>query len=227
MLFKQFFEKETCSFTYLLADLQTKEALLIDSIASQVDLYLDFLKKYDLTLLYSIDTHVHADHITGHALLKNKTNSKIIMSAQSEVKCADILISNNEIISCGNIKLKAIYTPGHTSDSYCFLVNDLLFTGDTLMINTTGRTDFQNGDAKDQYNSIFNILQKLPDDLIIYPAHDYNGQTSSKLKEEFANNPRLQVKNEAGYIKMMNELNLSKPKNIDVAVPLNQKCGME
>ena len=227
MLFKQFFEKGTCTFTYVLADTNTNEALIIDSVVGEVDKYLEFLKNHNLRLLYSLDTHIHADHITGHSKLREKTDCKVLMSKESKVKCADLLFSDADIISCGSIKLKAIHTPGHTDDSYCFLVNNLLFTGDTLMINATGRTDFQNGSSKSQYNSIFNIIKNLPSDLMVYPGHDYKGKTSSTLQDEFADNPRLQVQTEDQYVKLMDSLNLAKPKYIDIAVPLNQKCGTE
>lgn len=225
MIFKQFFEKETSTFTYLLADLETSEALIIDSVKSQVDIYLSFIKEHKLKLKYSLDTHVHADHVTGHCALRDKTGCEVLMSKESKVKGADYLFTNNDVITCGKIKLKVIHTPGHTNDSYCFLVNNLLFTGDTLLINSTGRTDFQNGDAKTQYHSIFKILRDLPEETIVYPGHDYNSQTSSNLKEEFNHNPRLQVKTQEEYVEIMNNLNLAKPKNIDVAVPLNLICG--
>lgn len=225
MIFKQCFEKETCTFTYIIADMETCEAIIIDSVLEEVDVYLSFLKEHNLKLKYSIDTHVHADHVTGHSALRDKTCCKVLMSQESEVKNADILFKDDEVITCGSINLKTIYTPGHTSDSYCFLVNHLLFTGDTLMINATGRTDFQNGDVKAQYKSIFSTLRSLPEDTVVYPGHDYNGQTSSNLKEEFAHSPRLQVSSEEEYAKIMNNLNLDKPKKIDYSVPLNLICG--
>jgi len=225
MIFKQFFEKETCTFTYLLADIETSEAIIIDSVVEETEVYLSFLKAHNLKLKYSIDTHVHADHVTAHSTLRDKTGCQVLMSKESCVKNADNLFKDGDIITCGKINLKAIHTPGHTNDSYCFLVNHLLFTGDTLMINATGRTDFQNGDAKAQYKSIFSTLKSLPEDIVIYPGHDYNGQTSSNLKEEFAHSPRLQVNSEQEYEKMMNNLNLDKPHRIEVSVPLNLNCG--
>jgi len=225
MIFKQFFEKKTCTFTYLLADIDASEAIIIDSVVEEVEVYLNFLKTHNLKLKYSIDTHVHADHVTGHSVLRDKTGCKILMSIESGVLNADSLFKHGDVITCGKINLQSIHTPGHTNDSYCFLANHLLFTGDTLMINATGRTDFQNGDVKAQYKSIFNTLKSLPEDAVVYPGHDYNGQTSSSLKEEFAHNPRLQVSSLQEYKNIMDNLNLDKPKNIDVSVPLNLTCG--
>ena len=192
---------------------------------------LELMKKDPKTerqkLVKVIDTHIHADHITGASKLNKKTNCSTIMGEHTPSDTVQIKVKNDEIIKVDELKIKAIYTPGHTSDSYSFLMNNLLFSGDTLLINGTGRTDFQNGDAKDAYNSIFNKLLKLPEETLLYPAHDYNGKTMSTIGNEKRFNPRLQVRNENEYEEIMNNLNLPKPKFMDINVARNIKLGAD
>jgi glyoxylase-like metal-dependent hydrolase (beta-lactamase superfamily II) len=183
------------------------------------------LKELDLKLVKVIDTHIHADHITGASKLKEQTNCTTIMGEQTPADTLDLKVKDEEIIKLDQIEIRALYTPGHTSDSFSFLMNDYLFSGDTLLINGTGRTDFQNGSAKDAYNSIFNKLLKLPEKTLLYPAHDYNGEKVSSIGKEKKFNPRLQVNSENEYIEIMNNLNLPEPKMMDVNVARNIKLG--
>ena len=225
MIFQQLFDKKSSTFSYLIASKKGREALIIDPVLENVDQYLALLKKLDLRLVKVIDTHIHADHITGASHLNKKTDCCIIMGEHTPAESVQIKIKDDEIIKIDELKMKAIYTPGHTSDSYSFLMNNLLFSGDTLLINGTGRTDFQNGNAKDGYHSIFNKLLKLPEETILYPGHDYNGKKMSTIGDEKKFNPRLQVNCEYEYEEIMNNLNLPKPKLIDINVPRNIKLG--
>ena len=183
------------------------------------------LEVLDLKLVKVIDTHIHADHVTGASKLKQETNCTTLMGEHTPAETVEIKVKDNEIIDIDSLKIKSLYTPGHTSDSYSFLLDNYLFTGDTLLINGTGRTDFQNGNSKDAYNSIFNRLLKLPEETLLYPAHDYKGQTFSTIGKEKRSNPRLQVKNVDEYIEIMNNLNLKKPEKIDYNVENNLKLG--
>ena len=225
MIFKQLFDKKSSTYTYVIASANGREALIIDPVIENVETYIDLLKKFDLKLVKVIDTHIHADHITGASLLNDKTNCSTIMGEHSPSDIVEIKVKEDEVIKIDQLKIKAIYTPGHTSDSYSFLMNNLLFSGDTLLINGTGRTDFQNGNPKHAYNSIFNKLLKLPEETILYPAHDYNGKKMSTIGNEKKFNPRLQVNNEDEYIEIMNNLNLPKPKSMDINVARNIKLG--
>ena len=225
MIFKQLFDKNSSTFSYLIASKKGREALIIDPVLENVDYYITLLKELDLKLIKVIDTHIHADHITGASQLNKKTNCCTIMGEHTPADSVQIKIKENEIIKIDRLKMRAIYTPGHTSDSYSFLMNNLLFSGDTLLINGTGRTDFQNGNAKDAYHSIFSKLLKLPEETILYPGHDYNGKKKSTLGNEKKFNPRLQVKSENEYEEIMNSLNLPKPKLMDINVPRNIKLG--
>ncbi|MBT4959921.1 MAG: MBL fold metallo-hydrolase, partial [Flavobacteriaceae bacterium] len=190
-----------------------------------VDDYIGLLKEFDLKLVKVIDTHIHADHVTGASKLKQATNCTTIMGEHTPADTVEIKVKDDEIIDIDNLKIRSIYTPGHTSDSYSFLLDNNLFTGDTLLINGTGRTDFQNGSSKDAYNSLFNNLLKLPEETLVYPGHDYNGKCSSTIGNEKKFNPRLQVKNVDEYIDIMSKLNLAKPKLIDINVSRNIKLG--
>ena len=178
-----------------------------------------------LKLVKVIDTHIHADHITGASKLKEQTNCTTIMGEQTPADTLDLKVKDEEIIKLDQIEIRALYTPGHTSDSFSFLMNDYLFSGDTLLINGTGRTDFQNGSSKDAYNSLFNNILKLPEETLVYPGHDYNGKFSSTIGNEKKYNHRLQVKSEDEYIDLMSKLNLAKPKLIDINVSRNIKLG--
>ena len=207
MIFKQLFDKISSTYTYLIASKKGREALIIDPVLENVERYIVLLKELDLKLVKVIDTHIHADHISGIAELRDQTNCVTIMGDKTPVDIVSMQVSDEELIKTDGLELRALFTPGHTSESFSFLMNDRVFTGDTLLIRGTGRTDFQNGDPKDSYNSIFNKLLKLPDETLVYPAHDYKGDTVSTILEERKFNPRLQVKSADEYIEIMNNLN--------------------
>ena len=225
MIFKQVFDQKSSTYTYLIASAKGREALINDPVIENVDSYIALLNELDLKLVKVIDTHIHADHITGASKLKKVTNCSTIMGEHTPADAVEVKVKDEEIIKIDQITIKAMYTPGHTSDSYSFLMNKYLFSGDTLLINGTGRTDFQNGSSKDAYNSLFNKLLKLPDDTMLYPGHDYNGKLSSTIGKEKQHNPRLQVENVDQYIEIMSNLNLSKPKMIDHNISRNLKLG--
>jgi len=225
MIFKQLFDKLTYTYTYIIASRSNGEALIIDPVLNNTNIYIKTLKALNLDLIKVIDTHTHADHITAASQLKKITKCSTIMGEHTSSDIVEIKVKNNEIIKIDGLKIKTIYTPGHTSDSYSFLINNSLFSGDTLLINGTGRTDFQNGSSKDSYNSIFNILLKLPEETLLYPGHDYNGKFVSTIESEKKFNPRLQVKNLNEYSKIMNNLNLTKPKLMDYNIKRNIKLG--
>ena len=225
MLFRQLFDKTSSTYTYLIASAKGREALIIDPVLENVEQYIKLLNELDLKLVKVIDTHIHADHITAASKLKNKTNCTTIMGEHTPSDVVEIKVKDNEIIYVDKLEIKVIYTPGHTKDSYSFLMDDYLFSGDTLLINGTGRTDFQGGNSEDSYNSIFNRLLKLPEETLLYPAHDYNNQKVSTIGKEKKFNPRLQVNGINEYIDIMNNLNLSKPKLMDINVASNIKLG--
>jgi len=225
MIFKQVFDQKSSTYTYLIASSKGREALIIDPVLENVNEYIKILKELDLKLVKVIDTHIHADHVTGASQLKDITKCSTIMGAHTPAESVEIKVKDDEFIELDNLKIRAMYTPGHTSDSYSFLMNKYLFSGDTLLINGTGRTDFQNGSSKDAYNSIFNRLLKLSEDTILYPGHDYNGKQSSTIGNEKKFNPRLQVNNVDEYVELMSNLNLAKPKLIDINVSRNIKLG--
>ena len=225
MIFKQLFDKKSSTYTYLISSGEGREALLIDPVIENVGEYINLLKKLDLKLVKVIDTHIHADHVTGASKLKDITKCSTIMGAHTPADAVEIKVKDDEYINLDNLKIRAMYTPGHTSDSYCFLMKNYLFSGDTLLINGTGRTDFQNGSSKDAYNSIFNKLLKLPEETFLYPAHDYKGEKVSTIGKEKKQNPRLQVSSVDEYIEIMNNLNLKKPTQIDYNVSKNINLG--
>ena len=225
MIFKQVFDKKSSTFTYLIASSEGREALVIDPVIENVDNYIQLLNELDLKLVKVIDTHIHADHVTGASKLKDKTKCITIMGDHTPADTVEIKVKDGELVKLDQLQLKAIYTPGHTSDSFSFLMNNYLFSGDTLLINGTGRTDFQNGSAKDSYDSIFNKLLKLPDETLLYPAHDYKGENVSTIGKEKKFNPRLQVENINQYIEIMNNLNLQKPVSLDFNISSNLKLG--
>ena len=223
MIFKQLFDNKSSTYTYIISSGQGREALIIDPVIESTQDYMRILKELNLKLVQVIDTHIHADHISGLNELSKSTNCTKIMGEQSKSEVIDVRVKDGDTINIEKIKLTTIYTPGHTDCSYSFLMNDRVFTGDTLLINGTGRTDFQNGDSFQQYDSIFNKLLKLPEKTFVYPAHDYNGKKFSTIKNEKNNNPRLQVKSSNEYVDIMNNLKLSNPKMMDIAVPANKK----
>ena len=225
MIFKQLFDQKSSTYTYLIASAKGREALIIDPVIENVNQYVELLKELDLNLVKVIDTHIHADHVTGASKLKDITKCTTIMGDHTPADTVEIKVKDDEYINLDNLKIRAMYTPGHTSDSYSFLMDNYLFSGDTLLINGTGRTDFQNGNAKDSYNSIFNKLLKLPEDTLLYPAHDYKGEKVSSIGKEKKNNPRLQVDSVEQYIEIMNNLDLKKPISLEANVASNLKLG--
>jgi glyoxylase-like metal-dependent hydrolase (beta-lactamase superfamily II)/rhodanese-related sulfurtransferase len=225
MIFRQLFDNTSGTYTYLLASRRGGEALIIDPVIEKVERYLQLIKELDLKLVKAVDTHLHADHITGLGALRDRTHCITVMGERSKADVVSMRLADGDKLTIEGVALSAIYTPGHTDDSYSFLMDDRVFTGDTLLIRGTGRTDFQNGDARAQYDSIFNRLLKLPDDTLVFPAHDYKGETVSTIGEEKAFNPRLQVKSVDEYVELMGKLNLPNPKMMDVAVPANMRVG--
>lgn len=226
MLFRQLFDSESCTYTYLIAKTKGSEAIIIDPVKNKIDFYINLIQQLNLTLVAALDTHLHADHITATGTLKERLGCKVMMGIESLAQGVTHPFAHNQVLSFDGFSIKTLYTPGHTDDSYCFLMSDRVFTGDTLFIRGTGRTDFQNGSAESQYRSITEILLQLPLETFIYPGHDYNGMTVSTIDEELRFNPRLQVSSEQDYINQMSELNLPKPKLMDIAVPANLHCGL-
>ena len=225
MIFKQLFDTKSSTYTYLISSGNGREALIIDPVLENVSEYINILKELDLKLVKVIDTHIHADHVTGASKLKDITKCSTIMGDHTPAVSVEIKVKDDEYINLDNIKIRAMYTPGHTSDSYSFLMNNYLFSGDTLLINGTGRTDFQNGNPKDAYNSIFNKLLKLPDETLLFPAHDYKGEKVSTIGKEKKQNPRLQVNSVNEYVEIMNNLNIKKPAELESNVSRNIKLG--
>ena len=226
MIFRQVFDNKSSTYTYLIASAKGREAVIIDPVIENVESYIKLLQELDLKLVKVIDTHIHADHVTGASKLKQATNCSTLMGEHTPADAVEIKVKDDEIIKIAQLEIKAMYTPGHTSDSYSFLMNKYLFSGDTLLINGTGRTDFQNGNSKDAYNSLFKKLLTLPDDTIVYPGHDYNGKTKSTISNEKKYNPRLQVKSAEEYAEIMENLNLKKPDEIDLNISSNLKLGI-
>ena len=225
MIFKQVFDTKTSTYTYLIASAKGREAVIIDPVLENVENYIGLLKDLDLKLVKVIDTHIHADHVTGASKLKQSTNCTTIMGEHTPADMVEIKVKDNELINVDDLKIRSIYTPGHTSESYSFLLNNYLFSGDALLINGTGRTDFQNGSSKDSYHSLFNKLLKLPEETLLYPGHDYNGEKVSTIGKEKKFNPRLQVKSVDEYVEIMSNLNLSKPEMMDSNVSKNIQLG--
>lgn len=228
MLFRQLFDHDTSTYTYLIADEATGEAALIDPVREQLALYLTLLQELGLRLRYAIDTHVHADHVTALGDLHEATGCTTVHGQQSQCRCVSQKVVDGEDLALGRLHLRALYTPGHTDDSYCYLLTTdhepYLFTGDTLLIRGTGRTDFQNGDARQQWASLQRLLA-LPGGTRVYPAHDYRGLTMSTIAEERRWNPRLQVQSAEEYAELMRQLKLPNPRLMDIAVPANLACG--
>src|SRR5580692_10033178 len=226
MLFRQLFDQTSGTYSYLLASRRGGEALIIDPVLEKVDRYLSLVRELDLRLVKAVDTHMHADHITGLGALRDRTHCITVMGEKSKVDVVSMRIGEGDRLSVEGVSLEVLYTPGHTDDSYSFLMGDRVFTGDTLLIRGTGRTDFQNGNARAQYDSIFGKLLKLPNETLVYPAHDYKGDTVSTIGEEKQFNPRLKVRSVDEYVDLMNNLKLPNPKMMDVAVPANMHVGL-
>jgi sulfur dioxygenase len=226
MIFRQLFDSVSGTYTYLLASRRGGEALIIDPVIEKVDRYLQLMRELDVKLVKAVDTHLHADHVTGLGALRDRTHCITVMGEQTKADVVSMRLAEGEKLTVDGVSLDVLYTPGHTDDSYSYIMRDRVFTGDTLLIRGTGRTDFQNGDPRQQYDSIFNKLLKLPEDTLVFPAHDYKGETVSTIGEEKAFNPRLQVKSVDQYVEVMNNLNLPNPKMMDVAVPANMKVGL-
>ncbi|WP_027160275.1 MBL fold metallo-hydrolase [Methylobacter luteus] len=226
MIFRQLFEPDTCTYSYLIGCEFTQKAVLIDPVASEVDSYVALLNELGLTLIYTMETHVHADHITGAGLLRDRLGSKGIVHRDAGAMCADLLVTDGVPLQAGEIEILVLHTPGHTSGCVSYVVGDRVFSGDALFINGCGRTDFQQGDAGMLYDSITQKLFTLPPDTLLYPGHDYNGKTVSTIKQEIATNTRLGGgKTRDEFIEIMANLNLPYPKYIDEALPANQSCG--
>ena len=231
MIFKQLFEKETSTYTYLLADPITKEAVIIDPVVEMVERDLKLIDELGLNLIYTLDTHVHADHITGSGLLRDKTGAQSVVSNAANVECADIAANDGDRLYFGSYSIEVRSTPGHTDGCLSYIVENpnktYAFTGDALLIRGSGRTDFQQGDAMTLYRSVNQKIFTLPDNTMIYPGHDYRGHTSSTVAEEKAHNPRLNTQiSESKFVDIMDNLQLGLPQKIDVAVPANQACGV-
>ena len=226
MIFRQLFDSVSGTYTYLIASRHGGEALIIDPVLEKVERYLQLMRELDLKLVKAVDTHLHADHVTGLGALRDRTHCITVMGEQAHADVVSMRVTEGDRIGIEGLSLDALYTPGHTDDSYSFLMGDRVFTGDTLLIRGTGRTDFQNGDARAQYDSIFGKLLKLPNETLVYPAHDYKGDTVSTIGEEKQFNPRLQVGSVEEYVDLMNNLKLPNPKMMDVAVPANMHVGL-
>ncbi|QHO72711.1 hydrolase glyoxylase [Bradyrhizobium sp. CCBAU 051011] len=226
MIFRQLFDSVSGTYSYLLASRAGGEALILDPVLEKADRYCQLLRELDLRLVKAVDTHLHADHVTGLGELRDRTQCITIMGEQSKADVVSMRVSDGDKVTIEGLCLDVMYTPGHTDDSYSYLMGDRVFTGDTLLIRGTGRTDFQNGSSRAQYESIFNRLLKLPEETLVFPAHDYKGDTVSTIGEEKRYNPRLQVRNVDEYIELMANLKLPNPKMMDVAVPANMHVGL-
>ena len=226
MIFRQLFDSVSSTYSYLLASRRGGEALIIDPVLEKVDRYLQLVRELDLKLVKAVDTHIHADHITGLGALRDRTHCITVMGENAKVDVVSMRVSEGDKVTIEGVALDVMYTPGHTDDSYSFLTHDRVFTGDTLLIRGTGRTDFQNGSARAQYESLFGKLLKLPEETLVFPAHDYKGDMVSTIGEEKRHNPRLQVKSVDEYVDLMSKLNLPNPKMMDVAVPANLRQGL-
>jgi glyoxylase-like metal-dependent hydrolase (beta-lactamase superfamily II)/rhodanese-related sulfurtransferase len=226
MIFRQLFDQTSGTYSYVLASRRGAEALIIDPVLEKVDRYIQLMNELDLRLVKAVDTHLHADHVTGLGALRDRTRCVTVMGENSKADVVSMRLADGDKLEIENVSLDVVYTPGHTDDSYSFVLADRVFTGDTLLIRGTGRTDFQNGDPRSQYDSIFNRLLKLPEETLVFPAHDYKGDTVSTIGEEKRYNPRLQVRSIEEYVALMNSLNLPDPKMMDVAVPANMHIGL-
>ncbi|MEY9365077.1 glyoxylase-like metal-dependent hydrolase (beta-lactamase superfamily II)/rhodanese-related sulfurtransferase [Bradyrhizobium yuanmingense] len=226
MIFRQLFDSVSGTYSYVLASRPGGEALILDPVLEKVDRYCQLLRELDLKLVKAVDTHLHADHVTGLGELRDRTHCMTVMGDQTKADVVAMRVADGDKVTIEGLSLDVMYTPGHTDDSYSYLMGDRVFTGDTLLIRGTGRTDFQNGSARAQYDSIFNRLLKLPDETMVFPAHDYKGDTVSTIGEEKRYNPRLQVRSVDEYVELMANLKLPNPKMMDVAIPANMHVGL-
>ena len=227
MIFRQLYDHTSSTYTYLLAERTGGEALLIDPVLENTGQYIQLLDQLGVRLVLAVDTHIHADHVTALGSLRRRTDCATAMGEKTGAECVSVRFNEGEKLCVDNLHLDILYTPGHTDDSYSFVLSDRVFTGDTLLIRGTGRTDFQNGDPAAQYDSLFDKLLRLPEETLVFPAHDYNGMTVSTIGEERQHNPRLQVSGRQAYIDQMNALVLDDPRLMDIAVPANRSCGLE
>lgn len=231
MLFRQFFDSMSSTYTYLIASAPGREAILIDPVKEHAEQYLTAIDQLDLRLVKAIDTHTHADHITALGDLRERTGCLSIMGQYTRADCVSTRVEDGEILNTDGIRLQALYTPGHTDESFSYVLAPsaprAVFSGDVLMIRGSGRTDFQNGDPGQSWDSITGILFRLPDATALYPAHDYKGWTSSSIGEERRYNPRLAGRTREEYMEIMNNLDLPDPKLMDEAIPANLACGRE
>ncbi len=227
MIFRQLFETDTSTYSYLLGCERSRKAVLIDSVVSEIDHYIELLQSLNLKLIYTLETHVHADHITGAGLLREKLGSKSVVHRDAGAMCADLLVTDGVLLQVGDMELQVRHTPGHTNGCVSYVMADRVFTGDALLINGCGRTDFQQGSAEQLYDSINGKLFSLPPDTLVYPGHDYQGNTVSTIKQEVAKNSRLGGgRSREDFISIMHSLNLAYPKYIDQALPANHSCGL-
>lgn len=227
MIFRQLFETDTSTYSYLLGCERSRKAVLIDSVVSEIDHYIELLQSLNLKLIYTLETHVHADHITGAGLLREKLGSKSVVHRDAGAMCADLLVTDGVVLQVGDMELQVRHTPGHTNGCVSYVMADRVFTGDALLINGCGRTDFQQGSAEQLYDSITGKLFSLPPDTLVYPGHDYQGNTVSTIKQEVAKNSRLGGgRSREDFIAIMHSLNLAYPKYIDQALPANHSCGL-
>lgn len=224
MIFRQLFDAESSTYTYLIGDPSTGQAVLIDPVLEQIDRDLQFLRELDLTLTHVFDTHVHADHVTASGVLREKTGCTVI-GGESGASCANVHVKHGDVVKVGELAFTVLATPGHTDDSVSYLLGDRVFTGDALLVRANGRTDFQNGNAGELFDSITCVLFALPDETLIYPGHDYKGRTVTSIREEKRHNPRIAGKTREEFVETMANLKLPRPKLIDVAVPANRACG--
>lgn len=225
MLLRQLFDLESSTYTYLIADPVSREAALIDPVKEQLDRDLKLLSELGLTLRYTLETHVHADHVTSSGALRERTGAKTV-GATAGAPCIDLQLSHGDTIRLGELAITVLATPGHTDDGLSFLAGGYVFTGDTLLIRGCGRSDFQNGDAGHLYDSLTQVLFNLPDETVVMPGHDYRGMTTSTIGEEKRLNPRIAGKTREQFISLMDGLNLPPPRKIDLAVPANRACGL-
>jgi len=227
MIFRQLFETETSTYSYLLACERTRRAALIDPVASELDDYIELLQALNLKLIYTLETHVHADHITASGLLRETLGSKSVVHRDAGAMCADLLVTDGVLLQVGDLEFEVRHTPGHTNGCVSYVMSDRVFTGDALLIGGSGRTDFQQGNAGQLYDSITGKLFSLPPDTLVYPGHDYQGNTVSTIKQEIAKNVRLGGgKTRDEFIAIMQDLKLAYPRFIDKALPANQSCGL-
>ncbi|MFW5921164.1 MAG: MBL fold metallo-hydrolase [Polyangiales bacterium] len=224
MLFRQLFDKETSTYTYLVADPDSGQAALIDPVIEQLDRDLQLMGELGLELAYVLDTHVHADHVTASGLLRERTGARIVASRLGPA-CADVRVGHGDVVNVGSVAIEVLETPGHTDDSVSYRVGDDVFTGDALFVRGNGRTDFQNGDPEALYRSLTEVLLALPEHTRIWPGHDYRGHTMTTVGEEKRHNPRVAGKSRAEFVEVMNNLGLPRPKRLDEAVPANRECG--